>query len=543
MSAVLPPHHQPFAAAYRDAGWWLDGPAPDHLRGWAEEGPSRVALVDAHGELTYGELDALVRRAAAGLLALGVGAGDAVAIQLPNRREFAVFQQATARIGAVYVPLLPQLRRADLEPMLRDSRARVLVTPAVHRGFDHRPMALELSRSLPSLDCVLVVGEAEAPLRSVDAFLAESWEDRHGAAVDAIVVDADAPRTVLFTSGTESRAKGVVHSFNTLFFGLDRQIEAFGFVENEVVLCASPVGHGTGAVNGVEFALQIGGRVVMIEAWSPQSGLKIMAREGCTLMWGAATFFSDLARAASDGGCDLATFRLALTAGAPVPPELAAAVADSLGARLVTAYGQSEGQNLAICRPDDPLERITGSDGRLHDAIEFKLVDEGRREVAPGEPGELAYRGPNLCLGYLDPAHTAAAFDADGFIHSGDLVRIGADRYLRVVGRRKDIIIRGGENISPAEVEGLLFGHPKIAAVSIIGFPDDRLGQRACAVVAPRPGEAPTLADLTAWLADRGVAKFKYPERIVLADSLPMTASGKVRKEALRALVASETAG
>jgi non-ribosomal peptide synthetase component E (peptide arylation enzyme) len=536
----LPAHHAPFAAAYREAGWWIEGAAPDHLRQAAARGPGRTALVDGAGSLTYAELDALVRRAASGLLALGVAPGDAVAIQLPNRREFAIFQQAAVRIGAVYVPLLPQLRVGDLEPMLADCRARVLVTPEVYRGFDHRPMADALVARLQGLGHALSLGRDESPLRSVDAFLAEPWEDWFGETVDAARVDADAPRCILFTSGTESRSKGVVHSFNTLFFGLNRQIETFGFDAAEVVLCASPVGHGTGAVNGVEFALQIGARVVLLEAWTPAAGLQLMADEGCTLMWGAATFFSDLAQAARDAGVRLGDFRLALTAGAPVPPELAVAVRDDLGARLISAYGQSEGQNLAICAPDDPVERISGSDGRLHDAIEARLVDPERAPVAAGEAGELAYRGPNLCLGYLDAAHTAAAFDADGFIHSGDLLTLDPDRYVRVVGRRKDIIIRGGENISPAEVEGLLFGHPKVRAVSIVGYPDARLGQRACAFVAPEPGESPTLDDLTAWLGQRGVARFKHPEKIVVTDTLPMTPSGKVRKEALRELLDAE---
>jgi acyl-CoA synthetase (AMP-forming)/AMP-acid ligase II len=522
---ALPAHHAPFAETYRRAGSWLTGDAPDHLRLAAARDPEREALSDARGALTYAELDAQVRRLAAGFLAWGVKAGDVVAIQLPNRREFALAQQAAARIGAVYVPLLPQLRLGDLEPLLNACKAKVLVTLASFRGFDHAGLARELHSRVKSLQHVLIADQ------DFDAFMAEPWEDRFGEAVDAVRIDADTVRTILFTSGTESTPKGVLHSFNTLFFGLKRQVELFGFGAEDVVLCASPVGHGTGAVNGVEFALQIGGKVTLLEAWSPKAGLELIARERCTLMWGAATFFTDLSAAAPDCGLDLSSFRLALTAGAPIPRELVTAVRDKLGALLVAAYGQSEGQNIAINRPDDSLERITGSDGRIHDAIDFKLV-----------AGEFAYRGPNACMGFLHPAHTAKSFDADGYLYSGDLAEVDAERYLRIVGRRKDIIIRGGENISPAEIEDILFGHPKIKAVSVVGYPDPRFGQRACAVVEPAVGAAPSLQDLIDWMAARNVAKFKYPERILLVDGLPLTPSGKVRKEVLRARLAEEVA-
>ena len=538
----LPPHHAPYAEAYREAGWWIDGPAPEHLGAWARSSPDRVALVDAEGRMTYAELDRAVRRAAAGLLALGVGPGDAVAIQLPNRRAFVVFQQAAARIGAVYVPLLPQLRRGDLEPVLAACGARVLVMPDEHRGFDHRPLAAELKAQLPRLQHVIVDGQADdaSDIMPLGQFLAAAREVRQRGPVGA--ASADAARAVLFTSGTESTPKGVVHSYNTLFFGLHRQAEIFGFGPDEVIVCASPVGHGTGAVYGVELALMLGAKMVLVERWTPDDGLAAIAREGGTLMWGAATFFTDLARAARAAARRPSAFRYALTAGAPVPRELVGAVREELGAGLIAAYGQSEGQNIAINRPGDPVERITGSDGRLHDAIDCKILGTDGQRSPPGQAGELAYRGPNVCLGYLDPAHADAAFDAEGFLLSGDLVTVDEDRYLQVVGRRKDIIIRGGENISPAEVEGLLFGHPMLEAVAVVGYPDPRLGQRACAVVAPRPGRLPTLQDLTDWLTARQVARFKHPERILLVGALPMTASGKVRKDALREMLAAEGA-
>jgi len=531
---ALPAHHAPYAEAYRARGDWLRGAAPDHLRLHAAAGPDRVALVDRGGALTYGALDRAVDSLAAFLAARGVGRGDAVAIQLPNTAAFAVAQQAALRLGAAYVPLLPQLREHDLAYMLEIARARVLVIPDLWRGFDHRPMALSLARTVPGLDTILVAGEATAPGLVPLADVPE-------ASFAGRPVSADALRNVLFTSGTEARPKGVKHSYNTQYYGLQRHQKLFALGPDDVIMAASPVGHVTGAVNGIEMALLIGGKVVLLDAWNPHEALDLFARERVTLMWGAATFFTDLVRAQAERPRDLSAFRLALTAGAPVPRDLIALVGDRLGATLVAAFGQSEGQNIAINRLDDPPDRIAGWDGRIHEGITYRLVDEQGGESATGR-GEFVYRGPNLCLGYLDPAHEAAAFAPDGAIRSGDLAEVDAERFLRIVGRCKDIIIRGGENISPAEVEGLLFDHPALARVAVVGVADARLGQRAVAVAVAAPGMSPALADLAGWLEAKGVARFKWPERLLLLDELPMTPSGKVRKEALRALLAEEAA-
>lgn len=520
----LPPHHAPFADRYRADGDWIVGHVPDALARFAAVTPNKVALIDRDGVLTYAELDDLVRRFSLALLARGVGPGDRIVIQLPNIRAFAISQQAALRIGAAYVPLLPQLRDGEVRHVLDATTAKVLVVPGVFKGFDHAAMAAAMT-----VDHVLVVGG------SFDATLEED-NDAHGAALDAIRLDPDALRVVLFTSGTESRPKGVMHSYNTEYVGLKRHVDYFGLGPDEVVMCVSPVGHGTGAVNGVEFALHLGATVVLMESWDPASGFATMADRGATMMWGATTFYTDLV-AEAKGMPPLPKFAWAFTAGAPVPRALPDLVRERLGATMISAYGQSEGQNISITRSGDPPEKLTGSDGRFHACIDWKLVDEHRNPLPPGTDGEIAYRGPNVCLGYLDAEHTARAFDDDGFIYSGDLGRVDPDGNLRITGRAKDIIIRGGENISPAEVEDLLFDHPMIERLSVVGYPDARLGERACAVVQPRDNEAPTLADLVAHMAAKKVAKFKFPERLMLVDTMPMTASGKIRKEALRELL------
>lgn len=536
MNTVLPTHHQPRADAYRRAGWWQTAPVSSSLREHARLAPSRIALVDRFGTLSYGELEHAVQRLACALWAHGLRPGQVLALQLPNRREFVLFQQAAARLGIAYLPLIPQLRSAELLDQLKRTRAAALVVPAQYRGFDHLTMATDLQIQMPDLKVFVTDTSVPVPAGTiaVDSLLDAPWEHKHADAVEAIVVDPDALRAILFTSGTESRPKGVLHNWNTLHYPLRLHRELFTLGHDDAVYTCSPVGHGTGAIFGVELALYVGAKLVLEEQWNADGALQTLAREGCSMMWGATTFYTDLVAAAETAGIATPQFRYAFSAGAPIPRDLVLQVRERLGAQLIAAYGQSEGQNIAINRPDDPLDKITGSDGRFNPGIEYKLVDNERQAVAAGDAGEIAYRGPNVCLGYLDDEHTAAAFDAEGFVYSGDLGVIDADGYLRIVGRRKEIIIRGGENISPREIEDLLFGAPGIAEISVVGLPDERLGQRACAVVVTQADTVVTLQTLIEHLAQRQIAKFKYPERLVIAASLPRTASGKVQKEVLR---------
>lgn len=529
-AAPLPSHHAQRAATYRRLGYWSAGAVPDRLGELARAQPAGIALVDRGSRVTYAQLDGAVRRVAAELRASGVGKGDVVAIQLPNWKEFAYFQQAAALIGAIYLPLIPQLREWEMEYILRVSGAVALVVPASHRGFDHAAMAQALRARLPALEHLYVVGEA-APAGAVTV---DSLMNREApGTVQGESIDPDEVRALFFTSGTEANPKGVRHSYNTLAYPLRIHARDLRLGPADPIFTCSPVGHATGCVFGVELGLFLGSKVVLQDAWNPTEAIDLIARERCSLMWGATTFCSDLVNAA-DGSRDLSCLRLMCSGGAPIPRELVRQVRDRIGSQLVAAYGSSEGLNVTINRLDDPPERIAGCDGRFNDGIDYKTVDEDRNTLRPGEAGEIAYRGPNVCLGYLDAEQTARSFDGEGFFYSGDLGVIDRDGYLRVVGRRKEIIIRGGENISPAELENLLFRHPKVSAVAVVGFPDERLGQRVGVAVVPKPGEHVALDELTAFLSDNGVARFKFPERLDIVSELPRTPTGKIRRNVLR---------
>ncbi len=366
--AIMPEHHSAHADGYRASGYWQAEPVRDALRLAAQSTPQKIALIDRDGAVSYVELDQQVRQFALALLARGLGPGDRIAIQLPNTRAFVIAQQAALRIGAAYVPLLPQLRDADVEYALRAAAARALVVPGLFKGFDHAAMA----GRMPVEYAFVVGGSFDLALHEDNAALGET--------LDAIAVNPDDLRVVLFTSGTESKPKGVLHSYNTQYFGLDRHVSYFGLGPDDVVMCVSPVGHGTGAVNGVEFAIHLGATLVLMESWSPDAGLAALREHGATMMWGATTFYADLVETAA-GQAPLPAFRYAFTAGAPVPRQLPALVKERLGATLITAYGQSEGQNITITRADDPLEKLLGSDGRFHDGIEWKLTDPDRQEL------------------------------------------------------------------------------------------------------------------------------------------------------------------
>lgn len=531
----LPGHHAAHAARYAQLGYWSAAAVPDTLGAAAREHPAKTALIDRNCAVTYAELDRIVRRLAAGLYASGVRRGDVVALQLPNWKEFVYVQQAVARLGATYLPLIPQLRAREMEFILRESIAVAAVVPADYRGFDHAAMLDSLRPRLPALrDIYVVGGPALSGNIALDEFLVHAWEREAGAAVEEIVVWPNEVRALFFTSGTEANPKGVLHSYNTLAYPFRIHARDFGLASGDALFVCSPVGHATGCVFGVEFGLFIGAKIVLKDTWSPREAMELIARERCTQMWGATTFFSDLVDAVEHFPVDLSCLRLLCSGGAPIPRELVRQVRERIGGQLVAAYGSTEGMNVTINRLDDPAEKVAGSDGRFNPGVDYKLVDDTRRTQPAGSAGEIAYRGPNVCLGYLDPQQTARSFDAEGYFYSGDLGVVDKDGYLRVVGRKKEIIIRGGENISPAEIEDILYRHPKISAVAVFGLPDERLGESACAAVIPRPGEILTLEEVTQFLQTQGVAKFKFPQRLEIVSEFPRTPTGKLRRNALR---------
>lgn len=533
--AVVATRRSPQAERYRAEGLWQERTLDALLRDGACAWPSRVALVDGEHRLTYGELAARVERAAAALHALGVRRGDVVSFQLPNWWEAAVVHHATLRLGAVSNAIVPIYRAREVRFIVRQARSRVLVVPGVFRGFDHAAMARALREELASLEhVVLVRGDAG------DGAL--GWEASLGAAPAAAVPSAahvaSDPALLLYTSGTEADPKGVIHSHETALYESRSIAELYELTAADRVLMPSPVTHITGLIYGLQLPFLLGTRVVLQDVWDAGRALELIERERCTLVIGATPFLHGLCASPDLARREISSLRVFGCGGADVPPELIRRASRTLGIRASRLYGSTECPAVTGTALRAPEDRHAETDGAAIGGGEARVVSERGTVLPPGARGLLQVRGPELCLGYLDPALNAAAFDADGWFATGDVATIDADGCVRIAGRAKDVIVRGGENISAKEVEDLLFEHPAVREVAVVGYPDEVLGERACAFVVGA-GEL-TLGELVAFLRAREVANQKLPERLELVDALPKTSSGKVQKFRLRERLRAE---
>jgi acyl-CoA synthetase (AMP-forming)/AMP-acid ligase II len=523
----------PRRAAYERAGLWDGSTLVGRVAGWAASDPDRLAVVDGRGRHTVGEVLGRARRVAGHLRAHGVEPGTVVSVQLPNRVEAVVTAVAIQLVGAVVNPLLPNYRARELEHVCTRARPRAIVTPALHRGFDHRGLVDEVRRTTGvAPHHVVVDGDAG----SGDA----AFTDAEVAVPVAVTEpDAAAVSELIFTSGTEATPKAIMHTEQTANFSVRVAYDDLGLGPHDVVWMPSPVGHSTGFNYGLRFALYHGLPLVLQDGWDGDEAVALIRREGCSYTLAATTFLQDLVGAATRAGVCLDGLRCFGCGGAPVPPDLVTAAAER-GIGVLRLYGSTEVLVGTWNRPDSPVAKRTHTDGVAMSHVELEVRAEDGSVCAPGEPGELFVRGPDTCVGFFDdPERTAATFDAEGWLRSGDLVTIDGDGYLTVVGRKKEIIIRGGLNIAPREIEELLVAFPEVERAAVVGLPDDRLGERSCACVVLHAGASLDLEVAVARLRDGGLAAYKLPERLEVLDALPTTASGKVQKhEIVRRLAA-----
>jgi cyclohexanecarboxylate-CoA ligase len=530
LSALRPTHVPPLADAYRRDGWWRGTTLWQALATTAARHPDRIAIVDGATRLSFAALVRDAERVATGLAALGVGPGEAVAVQLPNWHETIVIYLAIARLGAVLTPVLPIHRQREVAFILREAGARVLVAPGRHRDCDHRALARDVRAEVPTVEHVVIVRDDPEPgMRPWSALAAAAG------APPATTTDAEAIVLLLHTSGTTADPKGVLHSHETLLAEARSLGVVHGLGPDDTTLMPSPLAHISGIVHAVLVPSVLGARAVLMERWDPTAALGLIAGERVTYMVGAPTFLRDLARHPDLPRHDLSAFRLFSCGGADVDPTLVAEAAERLGCVAKRVYGSSEFPTVTTCGPDDPPARRIGTEGRPIGAAELRLVDDAGEIVPAGAEGEVVARGPDCFLGYRDAALNAEAFTPDGWFCTGDLGVLEPGGYLRISGRKKDIIIRKGENISAREVEDLLAAHPAVAEVAVVGLPDAAAGEIACAVVRVRDETPPPpLDELTTFLLTRGLSKRKLPERLVVVREFPRTASGKIVKRALR---------
>ena len=513
------------------AGYWRDTTLLDHL---ARALPDRTALVARRSEtgeetrLSYAEFDRRSTLVALALRERGIRRGDVVSFQLPNWWEFSVLHLACLKLGAVSNPLMSIFRERELRFMLGLAESKVLVVPARFRGFDYAAMAAALRPQLPALSHVVVAGGQGA--ESFDALLAPAGDP---AAFRADPPGPDDVIQLLYTSGTTGEPKGVMHSSNTMLSNLRPFAERLGLGAADVIHMPSPLAHQLGFMYGIVLPVMLGCTAVLQDIFQAPEMARQVREEGCTFTMGATPFLSDLTEHVAASGEATDSLRVFVSAGAPIPRALVAKARPTLGAAIVSAWGMSENGAVTTTRLDDPEEKTTGTDGLALAGMELRVLDADGGLAAPGSEGALQVRGCSNFVGYLkrpdlDPS------DPEGWFDTGDLARMDAEGYIRIAGRSKDIIIRGGENIPVVEVEGLLFRHPAIAEIAIVGYPDARLGERACAYVRLKDGATLTLPEVVRYLEEQRMARQYIPERLEIVDALPRTPSGKIQKFKLR---------
>jgi acyl-CoA synthetase (AMP-forming)/AMP-acid ligase II len=521
----LPPHLQ----LYAGAGLWDERTIAQQAEALAQDDPEFIALVDGDIQITRAQAIADAEALSAALHARGMRAGDVLAFQVPNWHEAMVINLAAAMSGLIVNPIVPIYRDHEVSQMLADCGASALFVPSSFRKFDYLAMARRIAGELPGLCHVFTVrGDGE------DDYSALLSQGR-GVAFARPHVDPLGIKMVLYTSGTTGRPKGVLHSHVSIARILRESGAHWGLKAGEATLMPSPVTHVSGYANGLEAPFVCGTRSVLMEGWDAEKALQLIEQHDLVGTVAATPFLVELAAAARASGERLPSFRFFACGGAAVPDDLIpSADAAFANCHAFRVFGASEVPLVTFGWPHDEHLAAT-TDGAIID-YDIRIIDSEERDLADGQEGEILARGPGMLLGYADEAQTREAISTDGFFRTGDLGVRTPQGAIRVTGRKKDLIIRGGENISAKEIEDVLHAHPDVREVAVVSMPHERLGEGVCAFVVTQSDtlSAGALAD---HVAASGLARQKIPERFEFRDELPRTASGKIRKDVLRSEV------
>jgi acyl-CoA synthetase (AMP-forming)/AMP-acid ligase II len=533
----LRPVPAPLAERYLAEGHWDDRTLGQLLADSLLEDPTRRFRIwsptDAYVG-TVGDVYEDSLRVAGGLRALGLGPGDVVAFQLPNWVEAAITFYACAMLGVTLVPIVHFYGPKELGFILRQSRARALVIVTRIGQRDYLSDLATVRDGLSDLEHVVVVSSAAGRANGAASGDLRFEDLRAGAPIDGpAAVDPDGPALIAYTSGTTADPKGVVHTHRTLGCEV-RQLSGHQANRDRPSLVGAPVGHAIGMLGGLLCPVVGGKPIYMIDGWDPPTVLRAMVEEQISAGSGSTYFFTSLLDCPGFGPEHVDLMHYIGLGGSPIPDAVAER-ADDLGISLVRSYGCTEHPSVTGSEHEAPREKRIHTDGRPLEGVEIRTVDEDGHDVGVGCPGEILSRGPDRFAGYTDPELSTASVDAEGWFRTGDVGIIDADGYLTITDRVKDIIIRGGENVSAAEVEQLLAHMKGVAEVAVVAAPDERLGEHGCAFFRMQAGEEPPdLEAVREHLGAAGLARQKWPEELRVVDDLPRTASGKVQKFVLR---------
>jgi len=525
---------------YTRSGHWSTETFSSILARRAAEHPERVAIIDRGERVTYGELRARVDRVAAGLQALGLGTGDVVTIQLPNWAAFAYVFFACERIGAVANQIGPDFRSREVEYILRFSESRAFVCPGSFKSFDYVAMVQELRPRLPDLTSVLVLGGDGA--EGTVALEPIIDGTRALPPLVARTMGANDVMRMAFTSGTTGNPKGVTHSFNTTLPACRILNDAMEVTEDEVFLVYLPLGLNWGYLTLLQ-SIMVGARAVLLDRFSGRAALELIERERVTFIPSAPASIIAMLNDPELARFDLRSLRVVITGGASCPVETIRAYRQRFPGHLIELYGMLETGFHTFTRFTDDPEAVAGSIGRVAKGMGLRIIDGDGRDVPAGGEGEIAAEGPSVHLGYhKNPAANADLFTADGWFRSGDLGQIDPAGNVRIVGRLKEMINRGGKKFFPREIEEILYTHPKVLHAAIVGVPDPRLGERNCLCLIPRASASLSLEEVLTFLGD-SVATYKRPEEIELFEEFPFTPTGKIQRHALTRQVLARREG
>lgn len=519
------------ARRWFDEGHWRNETLVDAARARMAENPDALFQIEGDRRVTRREVWDASLRLAAWFLSRGLKPGDVISFQLPNWTETPVIGLAARMCGLVINPIPPIYRESELEYILGNCGSKAIFVPGTFRKCDHAAMIAGLRSKLPALRDVIVVRD-EGEL---------TWDQVTGGdpANEASLPKVD-PASVLiamYTSGTTGKPKGVLHTHLSYGHRVRAMAQNYPINESDVSFMPSPVTHITGAIWAFDMPWIAGNVSVLMDVWSPEEGIACIEQNRCTVTGGATPFLQQMLDVAETAPERLKSLKLFFCGGTTVSPELIMRANRMIpGAVFFRAYGSTE-MITATWGIQDRADARYGAetDGHVIYPVEMRIVDAVTDEpVAEGDEGEILMRGPGLFAGYIARKDNEASFLPDGFFRMGDLGRQVFGDWLVITGRKKDIIIRSGENISPKEVEDVLFGHPAIAEVAIVAMPSAATGEKGCAFVIPRAGESIDLAEIGRFLTEAGLAKQKFPEHLVIVDDLPRVPSGKVRKDVLR---------
>lgn len=513
----------------------------DDFLNLAENAPDKTALVSYFPNeappvrLSYRQMARLVDQLALKLLEFGVEPGEFVSYQFPNRWEFAIAHLATVRVGAISNPIMPIYGKREVRFMLERTKSRVCIGLKAYKRIRTGKMLEEVKAELDGLKHLILIDDENESGSLKNQLSGIMVDDRSRRLLDDLRPNPDALEMILFSSGTTGEPKGVLHSFNSAYRATSNSFEVMGISDHDVVLMSSPVGHATGFLYGLNMPLYCGCKFVFQETWDADEMLQIIEKERVTWTMGSAAFARDACNAAETGQYDTSSLRCFASGGAPIPPQLVGRVSRVLGAKLIPCWGMTEAGIATVGRLTDSEEKRSTNDGAPVPGVEVRVVDDEGNILPPNCPGHLQLDASGQHVGYyMNDALYEASFQ-DGWFKTGDLGKLDDDGYVRIIGRSKDIVIRGGENIPIIEIENMLLDLPEIADIVIVGVPDERLGERCHAVVKPSAvGGQLQLHHLTAHLEKLEVTKQYWPEFLSLVEEFPRTATGKIQRFAVR---------